>query len=398
MCATELLDANLDDYAFLLVDSFPKRDETLRFDVINLTMLNLLKIRLPTNHFRPFSALTLDDINNNLECKLFTLFYFQFISFFNLATINYQCERESVTNEQLNNFQQFVLKRAENFHEKKDRWLAIHQLLHHAYQNYIPLPYIYSIYDLMHSQNYEYRPHYMRPVLVKFQRIFINQPEEMSNQLYQFLDYLQKKFSINYDNETVDLLIEFSFQQCHLKPLDIDTIFKKVNMNLNIYWLNLYLLTLKQNNLDLLNSLKIFLNINKNFRFEYTSIVREQTIQTLQLLINQLNVNHEKLTSDQIINYFKNLIDFIQIINKRFVKNHQDIITLNDCILISIVNWFLEKEHRQYTDLLKELLNIFQQQTKSIPLTNETKEKIYKQLGNKIISNSKQNTMFCFYF
>ncbi len=65
------MDGNLDDYAFLLIDSFPKRDETLRFDVINLTLLNLLKIRLPTNHFRPFSALTLDDINNNLECKLF---------------------------------------------------------------------------------------------------------------------------------------------------------------------------------------------------------------------------------------------------------------------------------------------------------------------------------------
>ncbi len=36
-------------------------------------MLNLLKIRLPINHFRPFSALTVDDINNNLECKLFDL-------------------------------------------------------------------------------------------------------------------------------------------------------------------------------------------------------------------------------------------------------------------------------------------------------------------------------------
>jgi hypothetical protein len=69
LCATELLDVNLDDYAFLLVDSFPKRDETLRFDVINLTMLNLLKLRLPIDHFRPFSTLTLEDINNNLECK-----------------------------------------------------------------------------------------------------------------------------------------------------------------------------------------------------------------------------------------------------------------------------------------------------------------------------------------
>ncbi|CAM4989391.1 unnamed protein product, partial [Rotaria socialis] len=74
LCATELLDAKLDDYAFLLIGSFPKRDETLHFDVINLTMLNLLKIRLPTHHFRPFSALTLDDINNNLEGKLFSTF------------------------------------------------------------------------------------------------------------------------------------------------------------------------------------------------------------------------------------------------------------------------------------------------------------------------------------
>jgi hypothetical protein len=40
-------------------------------------MLNLLKLRLPTDHFRPFSALTLDDINNNLECKSISL-YFQY--------------------------------------------------------------------------------------------------------------------------------------------------------------------------------------------------------------------------------------------------------------------------------------------------------------------------------
>ena len=192
-------------------------------------MLNLLKIRLPTNHFRPFSALTLEDINNNLECKSSDS-RFLYTDFINLASINYQCEREYVSDEQLNNFRQFVLKRAENFVEKKDRWLAVHQLVHHAYQNYIPLPYIYSIYDLMHQQNFEYRPHYMRPVLVKLRRIFINNPEEMTDQTHKFLDYLQRKFSINYDNETIDLLIEFFFEQCHLKPLDIDLIFKKVNI------------------------------------------------------------------------------------------------------------------------------------------------------------------------
>jgi hypothetical protein len=67
----------------MLIDSFPKRDETLRFDVINLTMLNLLKLRLPIDHFRPFSALTLEDINNNLECKSHHTFHshpFQYFS------------------------------------------------------------------------------------------------------------------------------------------------------------------------------------------------------------------------------------------------------------------------------------------------------------------------------
>lgn len=69
LCATELFEGHLDDYAFLLIDSFPKRDETLRFDVINYTMLNLLKLRLPPNHFRPFSALTLDELHSHLECE-----------------------------------------------------------------------------------------------------------------------------------------------------------------------------------------------------------------------------------------------------------------------------------------------------------------------------------------
>ncbi|CAF4973808.1 unnamed protein product [Rotaria sp. Silwood1] len=299
LCATALLDAKLDDYAFLLVDSFPKRDETLRFDVINLTMLNLLKIRLPTNHFRPFSALTLDDINNKLE-----------------SSINYQCESESVTDEQLKNFHQYVLRRAENFTEKKDRWLAIHQLLYQAYQNYIPLPYIYAIYDTMHQQGYEYRQHYMRPLLVKFRRIFINNPQEIVNQTYKLLDYLQKNFSINYDNEIIDFLIEFLFDQCFLKPLDIDLLFKKVNIRFNNYWFNLYSLTLKRINMNLLNSLKIFLNMNKNVRFEYTSIIREQTMQAMQSLINQLYIDYEKKDYDEIFNHLKNIIDFIDTINK----------------------------------------------------------------------------------
>lgn len=314
----------------------------------------------------------------NVNLSNLKIFSFEIIYSFNLATINYQCERESVTNEQLNNFRRFVLKRAENFLEKNDRWLAIHQLLHHAYQNYIPLPYIYAIYDSMCLQNYEYRPHYMRPILVKLQRIFINKPEEMSNQLYEFLNYLQKNFSINYDNETIDLLIEFFFEKCHLKPSDIDIIFKKVKIHLNNYWLNLYFLTLKRINIDLLNSLKIFFNTNKNTRFEYTSMIREQTIQAIQSLVNQLDIN-----SDQILNHFKIIIDFIDIINKRFVKNSNDIIALNDGILITIANWVLDKEHKKKIELLKQILNLFEKQSQTIPLTNETKEKIYKQLGNE---------------
>jgi hypothetical protein len=237
----------------------------------------------------------------------------------------------------------------------------------------------------MHLQNYEYRPHYMRPILVKFKRIFINNPQEMSNQIFEFLNYLQKNFSINYDNETFDLLIDFFFDQCNLKPLDIDIIFKKVNINLNNYWLNLYLLTLKRINIDLLNSLKVFLNTNKTVRFEYTLNIREQTIQSLQSLINQLSINYNdnNNNSNDILNHLKNLIDFIDIINKRFVKNQNDIISLNDCILISIVNWFLQKEHKQSIDLLKKILNIFEQRSQTIPLSNETREKIYKQLGKE---------------
>ncbi|CAF4265213.1 unnamed protein product [Rotaria sp. Silwood2] len=366
LCATQLLDAKLDDYAFLLVDSFPKRDETLRFDVINLTMLNLLKIRLPTHHFRPFSALTLDDINNNLE-----------------SSINYQCEAESVTDEQLKHFHQYVLKRAENFTEKKDRWLAIHQLLYQSYQNYIPLPYIYAIYDTMRQQEFEYRQHYMRPILVKFRRIFINNPQEIVNQTRELLDYLQKNFSINYDSEIIDFLVEFFFDQCYLKPVDIDLLFKKVNIRFNNYWFNLYSLTLKRINMDLLNSLKVFLNMNKNVRFEYTPIIREQTMQAMQSLINQLYIDYEKKDYNEIFNHLKNIIDFIDIVNKRFVKNQNDIISLNDCILICIVNWFLEKEHKQSVDLLKKILKIFEQRSQTIPLTNEVREKIYKQLGIK---------------
>ncbi|CAM4940877.1 unnamed protein product [Rotaria socialis] len=366
LCATELLDAKLDDYAFLLIDSFPKRDETLHFDVINLTMLNLLKIRLPTHHFRPFSALTLDDINNNLE-----------------ASINYQCESESVSEEQLNNFHQYILKRAESFTEKKDRWLSIHQLLYQAYQNFIPLPYIYSIYDTMREQGFEYRQHYMRPLLVKFRRIYINNPKEMANQTRELLDYLQKNFSINYDNEIIDYLVEFFYDGSHLKPSDIDIIFKKVNIPFNNYWLNLYSLTLKRINMDLLNSLKVFLNINKNVRFEYTPVIREQTMQAMQSLINQLYTDNENKDYNEIFNHLKDIIDFIDTINKRFIKNQNDIISLNDCVLIFIVNWFLEKDHRQSVDLLKKILKIFEQRSGTIPLTNGVREKVYKELGIK---------------
>ncbi|UJR20772.1 hypothetical protein I4U23_023887 [Adineta vaga] len=369
LCATELLDGNLDDYAFLLIDSFPKRDETLRFDVINLTLLNLLKLRLPTHHFRPFSTLTLDDITHNFD-----------------SSRNYQCERESVTDGQLNNFRQFVLKRAANFSEKKDRWLSIHQLLYHAYQSHLPLRYIYSIHDLMRQQNYAYRPHYIRPMLIKLQRIFVGNTQEMTNQTSQLLGYLQKKFSLNYDYETIECIINHFFDRCHLKPLDISLIFKKVNINLNNIWSNLYLSTLKRINIDLLTSLTIFLHSNKTIRFDYTPIIREQTIQALQSLINQLSVNYTKNNSEEIFNSSKTIIDFLEVLNTRFVQNTDDIIRLNDGILISFLQEFLEKDQKQSIDLLKKILQVFEQRSLTIPLTNETKEKIYQQLGMKSLN------------
>ena len=381
LCATELLDARLDDYAFLLVDSFPKRDETLRFDVINLTMLNLLKLRLPAEHFRPFAALTLEDINQQLECKSLSLWSVSSLSDSHLASINYQCERQPVSAEHLTHFRQHVLKRIEHFTEKKDRWLVVHQLLHHAYQNYIPLPYIYAIYDCLRAQDYEYRPHYMRPVLVKLQRIYSNDNAEMVNQTRQLLDYLQKNFSINYDDETIDLLIEYFFDQCHLAPLDIDTIFRKVNIRVNDYWMNLYLSTLKRLDGDLLNSLKVFLNVNRNFRFEYTPIVREQTIQAMQSLINRLSVNEENRSDDELFNHLKDLIDFIEVVNRRFVKNPTEVQTLNDHILASIVHWFSNKEQPRPSDFLERIVKLFQQRAKTIPVTDGTREKVYRQLG-----------------
>ncbi|CAF1247619.1 unnamed protein product [Adineta steineri] len=364
LCATELLNGNLDDYAFLLVESFPKRDETLRFDVINLTLLNLLKLRLPSHHFRPFSTSTIDDINQNLE-----------------SSIDYQCTRELVTDKQLNHFRQSILKRTENFVDRKDRWLAIHQLLYHAYQNNLPLPYIYATYDAMRQQNYEFRAHYIRPILVKLPRIYINNSKEITNQTHKLLNYLQENFSIKYDNEIIDILIGHLFDQCHLKPLDIALLFKNVKINLNHYWSNLYLSTLKRINIELLNSLTKFINTNKTIRFEYTSVIREQTIQAMQSLINQLSIDYNTTNSDEIFNHLKIIINFLDVINKRFVKNPNDIIALNDCVIINIMNWFLDKEQQQSVDLLKKVLNLFKQHSQTIILTDETKEKIYKQLG-----------------
>ncbi|CAF0979107.1 unnamed protein product [Didymodactylos carnosus] len=65
----ELLSKNLDDYAFMLIKTFPERDETLRFDVLNYTFLNLLKIRLPIHHFKPFSSI-------NIEQRTKGIYYF----------------------------------------------------------------------------------------------------------------------------------------------------------------------------------------------------------------------------------------------------------------------------------------------------------------------------------
>lgn len=234
----------------------------------------------------------------------------------------------------------------------------------------------------MHKQGFEYRQHYMRPVLVKLRRIYINDQEEMIKQTRELLDYLQKTFSVNYDQEIVDHLIEFFFDQCCLKPLDIDAIFKKVNIRVNIYWLNLYLLTLKRLNVNLLSSLKVFLNMNKNVRFEYTPLIRDQTIQAMQVLVNQVYIDNDKKDYDEVFNHLKHIIDFIETINKRFVKNQNDIVSLNDCLLISIVNWFLEKDHQSSVNLLKKVLTLFEQRSKTIILSDETKTKIYKQIGN----------------
>lgn len=361
----------------MLINSFPKRDETLRFDVINLSILNLLKIRLPSQHFHPFSTATLDDIQQNSECSFFSSSSASNLSLFLSATIHYQCEREPVSDEQLTHFRESVLQRAENFLEKKDRWLAIHQLLHHAYQTYIPLPYIYAIYDAMHRQNYDYRPHYMRPMLVKFRRIFVDNPEAMTDETRKFLAYLQKNFSINYDQETFDLLVEFFLDYCHLKPLDIDLIFKKVNIPLTAYWSNLYLCTLKQINLELLGSLTAFLNANKTVRFELTSTIREQTNQAIQSLINQSK------NSETIIEYFNDLVNFLAIINKRFGKNVSDVQAFNDAVLINIITSFYETNQSESIDLLKKIFQLFEQRTQAIPLTRSTREKVCKQLGKK---------------
>ena len=291
--------------------------------------------------------------------------------------MHYQCERESVSDEQLTHFRETVLQRAENFLEKKDRWLAIHQLLHHAYQNYIPLPYVYAIYDSMHRQNYDYRPHYMRPILVKFRRIFVDNPEAMANETRNFLAYLQKNFSINYDQETFDLLVEFFLDYCHLKPFDIDLIFKKVNISLTAYWSNLYLGTLKQINLELLQSLTAFLNANKTVRFEFTSNIREQTNQAIQSLINQSN------NAEKIVDYFNDVINFLAMINKRFGKNTSDLLAFNDAVLINIFTSFYDESQRQSIDLLKTIFQLFEQRAQTIPLTRLTKEKVCKQLGLK---------------
>ena len=388
LCTTELLDANLDDYAFLLIDSFPKRDETLRFDVINLTMLNLLKLRLPAAHSRPFSALSLDEISNHLECKHSSLSSSLEPHSDRLASINYQCEREPVNDEQLNHFRQSVLKRAESFTEQKDRWLAVHQLLYHAYQNCIPLPYIYSIYDTMRAHNYEYRPHYMRPVLTSLRRIYADSSEEMANQTRQLLDYLQKNFSITYDHEITDLLIDFLFDQCHLQPTDIDAVFKHVNIRLLDYWSNLYMITLKRLSMDSLNSLKVFLNVNKAVRLEYTPAVRDQTMQAMQSLINQLSVNKDEHSDEETFNHLKDILDFVETINQRFVKNQNEIIPLNDSVLVNIVHWFQKKDDQASADLLKKIVQLFAQRAKTLPLTDETKDQIYQQLGETDRSDS----------
>lgn len=296
-----------------------------------------------------------------------------------LATIHYQCERESVSEDQLRSFRKNVIRHAENFLEKKDRWLAIHQLLHHAYQNYIPLPYIYAIYDAMRTQKYEYRPHYMRPILVKFRRIFVDQPNEISEELSKFLAYLQKNFSINYDQETIDLLIEFCLNYCRLKAMDIDTLLKKVNIPFANYWSNLYHCTLKQIDLDHLNSLTAFLNANKTVRFEYTSTIREQTNQAIQSLINQWK------TSEKVLEYFNDLINFIVIVNKRFgKKGSSDLSGFNDGILLNIIENFYEKDRPESIEFLKKIFQFFDQRAQSIPLTSSIREQILKQLGKTI--------------
>lgn len=297
----------------------------------------------------------------------------------------------------MTDFRQHVLQRLEHFPDKKDRWLVVHQLLHHAYQNCIPLPYIYAIYDTLRQEGYEYRPHYMRPVLVKFQRIFAQKPQEMPEQTRILLDYLQKNFSINYDDETIDLLMEFFCTQCHLTPLEIDTLLKKVNFRLNLYWSNLYHAALKRFDLSVLNSLKVFFNTNKTIRFEYTPTIRDQTLPVLQSFINQWSLADGPNHLEEQFNALKDLIDFVEVMNKRFVKNAAELVTLNDCVLINIVHWFLVKEKKETIDFVRRVFNLFEQRSKSIPLTKETREKVHQQLGisnQSLISSSFRSRRF----
>ncbi|CAF1687557.1 unnamed protein product, partial [Didymodactylos carnosus] len=78
----------------------------------------------------------------------------------------------NISDDHKKNFQNNILNRTQEFTNTKDCWTTIHQLLFHSYLNFIPLPYLYLIYDVMKQHQYEYRPHYIRPLLIKIQKLY----------------------------------------------------------------------------------------------------------------------------------------------------------------------------------------------------------------------------------
>lgn len=297
--------------------------------------------------------------------------------------MDFQCEKEKVNENDLREFREKVLQRVEFFSDDKDRWLVVHQLLHHAYQNLIPLAYIYEIYETMRLNEFEYRAHFMRPVLVKFSRIFVDKTNSMSEEIGKFLEFLQRNFSINYDSETMDVLIEFLFDRCRLDAPEIDSLLRKSNIRFNDYWTNLYLSSTNKISRERLNSLKVFLNSNKNFRFEFSSQIREKTGQAIESYLNQVQVHFQDGKTGELFESLRELVDFIEILNKRFVKNQGDLVALNDFTLMNMIHSFDEKKS---VDLTRRIFELFLERKSNIPLSDRVKKNVEQSL------NSDQNS------